>query len=223
MRWCAVASIATMAVAAMAVGTAVKAGGEIQQAQMESAGMRQQSQFQAQQIEESKQSVLAQAQANEYNEVLAKQQADLTLQQYTENERRLRVDQTERLSQLRLMVSASGVTSEGSYGDVLEEQASSNELDALTLRHEGLLKSEAFRQSAALRRFEANQARATAGNLQRRADFVRTANEPMAEAVETAGYTRAGATLLSGAAQAYDYTSGKTPKRTPAIRRAGRH
>lgn len=78
--------------------------------------------------------------AGEYNAQVAQQNAAYTLQQSAEEERRSRVLSGKAIGDIRANYGASGVTSDGSVLDVLEESAANAELDALTIRAEGRAK-----------------------------------------------------------------------------------
>lgn len=89
----------------------------------------------------------ANAAAAEYSARTAKQRIRLSRQQRkyvgkaaAEEERVFRQQTAKELGEIRSAYGASGVTTEGSAMDVLEESAASAELDALRVRHAGQMK-----------------------------------------------------------------------------------
>lgn len=100
----------------------------------------------------------AQAAAN-YNASVKNQQANAAIAQSVEDERRMRINARSQLGGIRAGIGASGITSEGSALEVLQNSASNAELDALTIRHQGEMKAWAYRAGANLDLFQGEQAR----------------------------------------------------------------
>lgn len=117
--------------------------------------------------------------AGEYNAQIALDNARLTRQQAAEDERVFRVSSRKDIGAMRSGYAASGVTSEGSVMDVLEEGAATAELDALKLRHQGESKAKAFEQEAVIAR-------------------------QRGQAAQTRGYLSAAGSLLEGGVKTYD-------------------
>ena len=91
----------------------------------------------------------AEKEAADFNALQAEQDAGLTEQKYQEDERVFRVNTRQELGGIRAAYGASGVSSsEGSAADVLASSAANAELDALKLRHEGVVKAIALRDAA---------------------------------------------------------------------------
>ena len=101
----------------------------------------------------------AQASAQSYNAAALQQQARDTELAAAENERRFREDMRRVQGSQSAAIGASGVAREGSPLEVLEDSAASMELDALTIRHQGLLDSRYLSQQAAFERDAAKRTR----------------------------------------------------------------
>lgn len=99
------------------------------------------------------------ANAAEYNAQNAEANAQESRQQASEEERRVRVQARKQIGAARANYGASGVTTEGSALDVLEESAANAELDALTVRHQGEMKARNFEQYANMERFKGREAK----------------------------------------------------------------
>lgn len=98
----------------------------------------------------------AQAQAYKYNAKVSDINADMATQTAAENERRQRILNAKKLGDIRAGYGASGLTIDGSPQDVLEESAAAAELDALTIRHGGLVEATGYRNDARLARSQAS-------------------------------------------------------------------
>lgn len=118
----------------------------------------------------------SQAAAARFNAQVSEQNAQIVRQQAAEEESRARREGRRLLGRQRAAIGASGIQVEGSPLDVLADTAAELELDALTVRHRGLLEALGLTQQASLDRARARSAR-------------------------TAGFIGAGASLLSGAAE----------------------
>jgi len=118
----------------------------------------------------------ANANAAEFNAAVARQNADLTLQQTIEQERRTRLQSRKAIGQLKTAYSASGVTQEGSALDVLQESAANAELDALTVRHAGEVRRVGFLNEATLQDYAA-RASIKAGKINAAASLLRSGIE----------------------------------------------
>lgn len=112
------------------------------------------------------------AQAADYNTALARQNADQTRVQYAENVRRFRLKTQKERGSIATRLAASGLTMSGSALDVMSEAAANDELDALTIEHEGEVKALAFENDARLNVFRAASARRNAGSVRGQADFI---------------------------------------------------
>jgi len=160
--------------AMLAASAAVSAVGAIQQ------GMAAQAQGKA-----------AQDAAN-YNATLRQQQATLELQQSGAREEQARRGSRQVLGQQRAALAQAGVGLGGSALDIMEQSADRAELDALTMRYEGDLRSKGLLAAAEGARYEGRVARAAGENAMKGA------------------YLSAGASLLS-AAGSYKYYSAGMP------------
>jgi hypothetical protein len=160
--------------AMLAASAAVSAVGAIQQ------GMAAQAQGKA-----------AQDAAN-YNATLKQQQATLELQQSGAREEQARRGSRQLLGTQRAAVAQAGVGLGGSALDIMEQSADRAELDALTMRYEGDLRSKGLLAAAEGARYEGRVARAAGENAMKGA------------------YLSAGASLLS-AAGSYKYYSAGMP------------
>ncbi len=100
----------------------------------------------------------AQASASEYNAKNAEESAAQTRAQATEEARRVRLQSRKQIGQARANYGASGITTEGSALDVLEESAATAELDAQTIKQGGETKARSFEQFAALERYKGKNA-----------------------------------------------------------------
>ncbi len=92
--------------------------------------------------------------AAKYNASVAEHNANLSIHQSAEEERRQRVMAKRQLGDMRASYGASGVQLDGSALDVLEDSAANAELDALTIRHGGQVKASNFLNEASLERFK---------------------------------------------------------------------
>lgn len=108
----------------------------------------------------------AQAQSNAatFNAQQADQQATYSRQVAAENERRQRAINTKNLGTIRAKYGASGITLDGSPSDILDESAANAELEALTIRHGGMVEALGYSNSARLDRYRAGAA-SSAGYL----------------------------------------------------------
>lgn len=97
--------------------------------------------------------------AGNYNAAAAEQNATYTIEKAREDERRQRVVSKKFIGDIRAGYGASGITTDGSALDVLEESAGNAELDALTIRHEGALRAAAYRSDANYERAAGKNAR----------------------------------------------------------------
>lgn len=151
---------------------AISAIGSIKQAQAQAASYR------------------AQAQANDYNATVAKNNAVVANQQASAAEEQ----QRRRFSMLQGQAAAgaaqSGAGMDGSNADVLEQNALFNELDALTIRYEGQNKAKSLEAQSEMEKY---QAAAASRN---------------ADTAMSAGFLNAGANLLSGATNYSLYSKG---------------
>lgn len=84
------------------------------------------------------------------NAAIARQNAEESIRQAQEDERRLRVQGLKTLGDIRASYGASGVTNQGSALEVLKANASAIELDALNVKYEGQVKARMYRQQATM-------------------------------------------------------------------------
>lgn len=127
----------------------------------------------------------ANAQA-QYQATIMQQQADRERAVAAVNEEAYRKQQSRLMASRRAILGGSGV--EGGTGSPLmvsEDMASQSELQALTIRNGGEASSTRLNEQAALSRYQG-------------------------ETAESGGYFRAGASLLSGAGNAYSVGSGRS-------------
>ena len=117
----------------------------------------------------------ASAAASEFNAKVAENNAVIAEQTAAADERRARRESARRIAGSRAAFGAAGVALEGSPLDVIEDQASDAEVDALNLRYRGRLEANNYRAQAGLDRANARNAR-------------------------TRGVIKAGTALLGGAA-----------------------
>lgn len=125
------------------------------------------------------------AQANEYNATVQRNNAQVAQAAAARQEEEQRSQFGQLQGAARAAVAQSGAGMGGSNLEVLKRNALQNELDALTIRYEGQSKA---RGLIAQSQLETQQA---------------GANRAAASAARTGAYISAGATALSGAAQAY--------------------
>lgn len=116
----------------------------------------------------------ASAAAN-YNASVSERNAQIEEMQAAEDAERSRRATRRRLGAMRAAYGASGVALEGSPMDVLEDSYAEGELDALTIQYQGRMAAMNSRENARLERMRGR-------------------------ASKTAGYLKAGTSLLTGAA-----------------------
>ena len=91
--------------------------------------------------------------AANFNADQAEREAIQTLTTAKEDERRLRAITRKEIGSMRANVGASGVTMDGSILDILQESAANAELDALSIKNQGEMKSTALRNDARMQRY----------------------------------------------------------------------
>ena len=151
----------------MVASTVVSAIGAIQQGEAQAASQR------------------AQAQANDFNATVARNNATIASDQANAKEEAQRRHFAALQGQAVAGVAQSGTGFDGSNMDVLKQNAINNELDALTIRYEGQNQAKGLMAQSQLDTYNASVNRMNASNAQ------------------TSGYLNAGANILSGASQAY--------------------
>jgi hypothetical protein len=119
------------------------------------------------------------------------------------NEQRQRTVNRLQQGQRRVAIGASGFTSDGSQGDVLEFEVAQGELDALTIRYGGEVEAQRYIQQANQYRSAARQSR-------------KQASSAMLGAVLNAGTTLLGAGQRAG-------WFGAGPEKAPAVQPVGMH
>jgi hypothetical protein len=92
----------------------------------------------------------AQEQAAKYNAEVGMQNAKFTREAAASEESKARLLGKKTIGQARANIGASGIQTDASAMDVLEESAANNEMDALTIRHNGAMKAWAYEAGAAL-------------------------------------------------------------------------
>lgn len=142
--------------------------------------------------------------AAEYNAALNDQNAVDIRSQYAENERRFRVKAAKERGTIRSQFGGGGLQLTGSALDILAEAAETQELDALTIRHEGAVKAIAEENDAKLNRLRAASARRNAAGVMEKAAFID----------ERANFTDEQADFL-------EERAGFVRGTAPALRRAG--
>jgi len=166
-------------------------------------------QAQANATEASAAPALATAQAATFNAQVAQQQAEATLAAAAENERRYRVQAEGELATERVGLGGAGRELSGSALEVLSRSASQSELNALTLRHNGIVQANAYLNAKTLDQFQAIQAQAQGDNILKQAQYIRSTAAPTAAGYQLAaqqalkaGQTQSTTDLLGGIAQA---------------------
>lgn len=135
--------------------------------------------------EAQKQMYDAQAQADQYNATVAKNNAQVANDQANQKEQLQRRQFNEVQGKAFAGVAQSGTGFGGSNADVLRQNAVNGELDALNIRYQGQLQSNGLMAQSGLDTYNAGQA-------------VNNGNNAL-----SAGYVSAGANLISGASNAY--------------------
>jgi hypothetical protein len=128
------------------ISTVVSAVGAIQQSNAASASAK------------------SQAQANDYNAQVARNQAQQSLQVSAAEQLMLSRRQRQQAGQSRAAVAQSGTGFGGSNADILEQSDTLAELDLLNLAYEGQMRSQGFQAEAGLQTFQAGAARSNAKN-----------------------------------------------------------
>ena len=123
-----------MATAAIIIGTTILAASEIRKGQ-------------------------AAANAATFNAAIARQNAQISLEQANEVERRHRIMARKNLGTARARIGGAGIAFEGSALDFLEETTATAEMDALTIKHAGQIQNLAFLNQASLELFKGEQAK----------------------------------------------------------------
>lgn len=149
--------------------TAVSAMGAMQQADSQAASYQ------------------AQAQANDYNAIINKQNAEVASTQANAKEEAQRRHFRALQGQAVAGVAQSGTGFGGSNADVLEQNEINNELDALTIRYEGDMQARGLLAQSELDKYQANVSRQNASSA------------------KSAGMMNAGAAILGGATNYYKW------------------
>lgn len=132
--------------AVLAIGTVVSAVGQMRKGQQDSSN------------------ALAQSQAAAYNAQVASDNAQIAQDQAAEQERRQRIAGEKIVGATQASYSANGLTLTGSAMDVIREAAATSEMDALTIRYQGQLKSRSFEEEAQLETAQSKNARTASEN-----------------------------------------------------------
>lgn len=141
----------------------------------------------------------AQANANRRNALIKEMQAGIERQQANIREEQQRRQARGLLGRQRAAVAQAGIGFGGSALDVMEDSANKAELDALTIRYEGDLRSRGLLADAESERYEAEVALVAGKNAKK------------------AAYISAGAAVLSGAAAGYKAFSATSTTSTSAL------
>jgi uncharacterized protein involved in type VI secretion and phage assembly len=163
-------TVSTLSTVTTVIGTAVSAMGSMAQGQQQAA------MYEAQ--------AKAQAQAQEYNATVARNNAQIASDQANAKEEAQRRNFARLQGQAVAGIAQSGTGFEGSNYDLLKQNETNNELDALTIRYQGQNQSSGLLAQAQLDEYNANVTRQMG---------------PMnAERARSGGYWNAGAALFSG-------------------------
>jgi hypothetical protein len=101
-----------------------------------------------------------QASAYDYNAQVAEQNAVQAIALSAQQERQQRIIGRKAIGDIKAGFGASGLSMEGSATDVLAESMAAAEMDALTVRYGGQVKSTNFKNDAMMSRYNATAARA---------------------------------------------------------------
>lgn len=157
---------------ALIAAAALKTIGSLQQSQAASAGYK------------------AAAKANQYNAVVAQENARAALEQANAREEGQRRQFGQLQGQARAAAAQSGAGLGGSNADVLRQNAVNNELDALTIRYQGQMESRGLESQAQQELYQA------------------TANRRNARRALKAGYINAATNILEGGVAVDNYKKG---------------
>jgi hypothetical protein len=131
----------------------------------------------------------AQSQAQTYNSIVDKNNADQVATEYAVKENNLRQQQAGFLGRQRAALAESGIGPGGSAGDVISEDTTRARMDDLTLRYEGQTKRTAYLNNSTLDKYQSKVASMNAG------------------AASQAGYMGALGAVIGGAGRYSDYTN----------------
>jgi hypothetical protein len=197
----------TVAIGATVLGGLVKANAQDEQANVQAQAIQADAAMKAAQARVNQQAMLAQAQAASYNATIANQSAVLSTQQSREQEARYRTAAKGEIAQQSAAFSASGVELSGSATDVLAASMTNAELNALTIRHEGVVRTQAFQNAEQLDLFQAKVATSQASFIGQTAGYIESQGAVGAQAARQAGGSAAAATLLNTATSVYGMQS----------------
>lgn len=145
-----------------------------------------------------KQQMQSQADASNYNSIVANQNADSALQASSANEEAQRRKSAVAMGQQRAGLAESGIgLDSGTATDLTEQSALNAEMDALNIRYQGQTQAQAYKTQSALDVQAAQQAKANASSAQ------------------TSGYLTAGASALSAYGRYSNYQSRLKNPSTP--------
>lgn len=195
---------AQLTMAAMALGTGVKVAGQVGSSRAQAAGLQSNANFQASATRASAQPALATQQAAEYNAAIAGQQAQQTLEQGAEEERRFRFNTQFELADIAGEAAAHGVQVSGSTADVLAGAAANAELNALTIRHKSVVQAQSFLNAQTMDQFQAQVAASQAKYIQSQADAIQARGPAGADAARDAGNLNALGTILGAVPKLMD-------------------
>lgn len=140
--------------------------------------------------------ILGQASASEYNASIAQNNAQFTEAQFAEQERRYRLQASEEIAKTVTGYAASGIALSGSALNVISSNAANAELNALSIRNEGLVKAQAFKNASTLDLFQASQARSQAAHVQEQANYQERLAPLARDSAELSGYASAASALI---------------------------
>jgi hypothetical protein len=169
-------------ITAIAIGSAISAVGAISSAKAQSQQMQ------------------SQADAANYNAIVANQNAETALQAGSANEEAQRRKSAIDMGHMRAGLAENGIgLDSGTATDLTEQSALSAEMDALNIRYQGQTQAQAYKTQSALDVQSAQQAKANASSAM------------------TSGYLTAGATALSGYGRYSNYQARIKNPSTPAV------
>lgn len=164
-------------------------------------------QQQAELAHESAIQVGGEAEAAQFNANVDNQNENLAEQNATEAERQQREQNYMNLSSIQANVGASGIGMTGSARAVLESSAAHGELDALTVRHNGLVQAMGFQNDTSLEQIKSATAQKSVAAINSRADLLSQQSTqlgatagPLASSIQARGTGAAVASLVTGGA-----------------------
>lgn len=146
-------------------------------------------------------SIMGQAEASDYNASIAQNNAQLTDEQYAEQERRYRQAASEEVAKTTVGFAGNGIALTGTALNVIANNAANAELNALTIRNEGMIKAAAYTNASTLDQFQASQARTQAGFVAQQANYQESLAPLAGDSARLAGEAGAAGTLVTAASK----------------------